>query len=244
MPVGSNIELENIYTTYGYSAGSLNADLIAVTDVSAYKWIGLYVGSSVYVGTLTFQGSFDNVDWIDITMYRLGNLDGAHSVSSVYSETTTLFGAPIRFPLFRCRMTGYTSGAATAVLELRSEGLAGLTLTATNGAVGVLQGQYYIGATVNDGTASMAIAAGTVADTVVYAGKSMLGGILVTTAGVNSMLVYDNATVGSGTIVGLVPPSAAVTGIAYSSGSPCANGIVVKGNATNPAVTIFYTNIN
>ncbi len=244
MPVGSNIDIGTIYTTSGYSAGSLNADLIPETDVSNYKWVGLYVGTSAYVATLTFQGRFPNEDWIDITMYRLGNLDGAHSVSSVDNETATLFGAPIRFPLFRCRMTTYTSGAATAVLELRTEGLSGLELSGTNRAVGVLDGKYYMGATVNDGTANVAIAAGTVTDTVVYAGKSMLGGILVTTAGVNSMLVYDNATAGSGTIVGLVPPSAAVTGIAYSSGSPCANGITVKGNATNPAVTIFYTNIN
>lgn len=243
MPVGANIDIGTIYTTSGYAAGSLNADLVPETDVSNYKWINLYVGVSVYVGVLTFQGRFPNEDWIDITMYRLGNLDGAHSISSVDSETTTLYGAPIRFPLFRCRMTVYTSGAATGVLELRSEGLAGLSLTGTNQAVGVLDGKYYIGNTNNDGTTSQAIAAGTVGDTVLSANNSFLASILVTTTGSNQLTIYDNASAGSGKIIGIVPASAAVTGVPIPSKAPAALGITVKGNAANPAVTIFYTDI-
>src|SRR5581483_9793079 len=146
MPSGSNVDLGARLLTSGYSAGALNADLIPAMDVSNYKWVSLYIGPDVYSGTLTFQGAFDPSGvWTDITLYRLGNLDGSHSVSSILSETSTLFGAPIRFPGFRCRMVSYTSGAATSILELRSEGLAGLSLTGTNTAAGLLSGQFIIG---------------------------------------------------------------------------------------------------
>jgi hypothetical protein len=109
--------------------------------------------------------------------------------------------------------------------------------------VGVLDGKYYIGATVNDGTANVAIASGAASDTVVHAGKSMLARVLVTTTNTNSMLIYDNASAGSGTIIGLIPANPTVNGIPYEFHSPCANGITVKGNAANPAVTVFYTDI-
>lgn len=245
MPAGSNIDLGNIYTTYGYAAGSLSADLVPATDVSAYKWLGLYVGADVYVGTLGFYGSFNGTDWINITLYRLGNLDGAHSVAQVTSETTTLYGGPIRFPLFKCTMDAYTSGVATAILELRSEGLAGLTLTGTNQAVGVLSGKYVIGTMTNDGTHNQAIAAGHVADTVIYAGgTSMLCSVLVTTTGTHEADFYDNATTGSGDIIGLVPASAAVTGIPIPCRGYCAAGITLKGNSNNPAMTVFWTDIS
>jgi hypothetical protein len=140
-------------------------------------------------------------------------------------------------------MTAYTSGTATGILELRSEGLAGLSLTGTNAAVGVLSGQFYIGATVNDGTHNVAIVAGAASDTVVYAGKSMLASVLVTTTGTNSMKFYDHASSGTGTIIGLIPANPTVDGKPFVFKAPCANGIVAKGDANNPAITVFYTDI-
>lgn len=242
MPSGSNVDLGGRLQSLGYSAGALNADLIPSMDVSNYKWISLYVGPDTYSGVLTFQGSFNGTDWISITMYRLGNLDGAHSISSVSNETSTLYGAPIRFPLFRCRMTSYTSGMATGILELRSEGLEGLSLTGTNQAVGVLSGQYIIGAICNDGVHNVAVAAGTAADTTIYTGKSMLGSVLVTTTGTSQMNIYDN-TSSSGVIVGLIPTTATVTGVPYVFRAFCATGITIKGNALNPGVTVFYSDL-
>src|SRR6266516_2158733 len=42
------------------SAGSLNADLVPSTDVSAYKSLSLHLNSNAWAGTLTFQCSNDN----------------------------------------------------------------------------------------------------------------------------------------------------------------------------------------
>jgi hypothetical protein len=41
-----------------------------------------------------------------------------------------------------------------------------------------------------------------------------------------------------------VPATATVTGVKFVCHSPAANGITVKGNVLNPAVTISYTPIS
>lgn len=90
----------------------------------------------------------------------------------------------------------------------------------------------------NGGTQSVAIAAGVATDTVVKPTPGRLASILVTTTGTNPLQVFDNATVGSGKIIGQLPASPAL-GITFF-GEAAANGITVKGNAANPAVTISF----
>lgn len=101
--------------------------------------------------------------------------------------------------------------------------------------------QYIDIGNVGGGSATVAIAASFASNTVVKASPGRLGRILVTTLGTNAMLIYDNATTNSGTIIGVVPASAAV-GTVVDCQLPAANGITVAGSATNPAVTIGYFN--
>lgn len=88
------------------------------------------------------------------------------------------------------------------------------------------------------GEQTIAIAAGKTTVTVVKASGGRLGRILVTTTGTNAMLIYDNATTNTGTIIGAVPASAPIGPV--ESGFPAANGITVAGNASNPGVTISF----
>lgn len=74
---------------------------------------------------------------------------------------------------------------------------------------------------------------------VVKGSAGRLCNILVTTTGVTAMVVYDNATTNSGTIIGQLPASAAVGSI-YQFNMPAANGITIAGSATNPAVTVSW----
>ncbi len=90
------------------------------------------------------------------------------------------------------------------------------------------------------GATKTAIAAGAAANTVVKASAARLARVLVTAVGTNAMLIYDNATTGSGTIIGVIPANAAV-GSVYDFSMPAANGITVAGNAANPGVTISYS---
>jgi hypothetical protein len=89
------------------------------------------------------------------------------------------------------------------------------------------------------GRASLAIAAGVSANTVVKAGPGRLARLLVTASGTGALSVYDNAGAPSGTIIALVPAGAAA-GTLIDCQAPAASGLTVAGNSNNPAVTIFY----
>ena len=92
---------------------------------------------------------------------------------------------------------------------------------------------------VDSGISTTAIAASVATDTVIKASAGRLARVLVTATGTNPMQIFDNATVGSGKIIGALPASPAV-GTVYLFGMPAANGITVKGNAANPGVTISW----
>ncbi len=89
------------------------------------------------------------------------------------------------------------------------------------------------------GNASTAVAAGTAADSVIKATAGFLARVLVTTLGTNTMVIYDNASAGSGKIVGIILANSPA-GTLIEIHMPCANGITVLGNAANPAVTIAW----
>lgn len=94
---------------------------------------------------------------------------------------------------------------------------------------------------VNDGgRVTTPIAAATAANTVVSAVPGKLASVLVTTAGTANMLIYDNATTNSGTIIGVIP-SGATVGQVYTLNMPAANGITVAGSASNAGVTISWS---
>lgn len=93
--------------------------------------------------------------------------------------------------------------------------------------------------TTTGGTNTVAIPATTSANTVVKASAGRLCKVLVTTVGTAAVLIYDNATTNSGTIIGSIAASAAV-GTVVDFQMPAANGITVAGSATLPALTISY----
>jgi hypothetical protein len=227
---GGNVATKGGYTEQAsLSAGSLNADLVPSTDVSAYKWFSLHT-SGTWSGLFTLQCSNDNTNWISLNSFVANN--GA-TFSNTFT-TNNLFHGPIFFRYLRVRMTSYTSGTANGTLELyTSDAMAGINTVALNG------GTSTIGAINNDGTSSTAIAAGTSANTVVKASGGRLASILVTTTGTNALTVYDNASTNSGTILAVIPANAAA-GTFTVFKVPAANGITVAGNASNPAVSIFY----
>jgi hypothetical protein len=79
------------------------------------------------------------------------------------------------------------------------------------------------------------------ANTVVKATAGRLCKAIVTTAGTGtgSVLVYDNATTNSGTVIGVVPATIAI-GTVYDFQFPAANGITVTNVANGPVLTISF----
>lgn len=93
--------------------------------------------------------------------------------------------------------------------------------------------------TMPSGAHSFHIAAGVTTDTVVKSSLGIYYGVFAITAASGASLIYDNASAGSGTAVGVIPVA-----IGYSFVPPvgiqCVNGITVKGNAANPEMIVLF----
>jgi hypothetical protein len=78
----------------------------------------------------------------------------------------------------------------------------------------------------------------------VYGGSARLNRVLVTTTTTSAQPItfYDNATAGSGTIVGVIP-GGTTAGTVVDFGMPCINGITIGSNASLGAggITISFT---
>lgn len=83
------------------------------------------------------------------------------------------------------------------------------------------------------------VAAGTATDTVIKATPGQLGKVLITTLGANPLVIYDNATGHTGTIIGYIAASA-VAGTLLTFNMSALNGITIQGNAANPAFTVSW----
>jgi len=62
----------------------------------------------------------------------------------------------------------------------------------------------------------------------------------VTVTGTHAMVIWDNASGHTGTIIGALPANPAV-GQVYDFQMPAAAGITVQGDANNPGVTIGWS---
>lgn len=89
------------------------------------------------------------------------------------------------------------------------------------------------------GVATVQITGAKTGVTVVKASAGQLCRVLLQAANAtNTILIYDNATAASGTVIGAIPATA-VAGM-YAFDMPAVNGITVAGNATNPAMTVSF----
>ena len=99
------------------SAGALNADLVASTDISNYACGILHINANAYVGTLTFAYSNDNSQFIALPIYPLSTDNPAGGISTLISTSSVMYLIFKKGRYFRARMTSYTSGAAQGTIE-------------------------------------------------------------------------------------------------------------------------------
>jgi hypothetical protein len=227
-------------TYAGLTASALNDLLVEPTDVQGYNWLSLSLTDSVYVGRLLPQFSYnpeDPTSWRSIKTYDLRTLDAGDVENTGTSASATVLGTPIYFPFFRVVMSEFTSGEAVGSLQLSKSGPPALQFTTTY--VRVLPAKNDIGFINNFGNGSAPIAAGKTTDTVASLYPGMLSRILVTTAGTNEMVFYDNNSAASGTIVAIIPASTA-RGTWIECMAPINTGIYAAGNSNNPGVSVFF----
>lgn len=226
----------------GLSANALNAFLLPQTDVSAYKFFSFHSGGT-FTATYQFQGSNDGVDFVPFTCFRLDNMDA--NTSNVQSGGGgQLWGAPLPFRYLQIQIVTYVSGTVTGVVELFTSPLT-MPVIAVDAEqlgtwnVGLTAGGSVVGAFNNDGTSATAVAAATVADTTIKASTGRLARILITATGTANVLIFDNASGHTGTIIGVIK-SSAVVGDVIELRMPAQNGITVQGNANNGGFTVSW----
>lgn len=120
--VSGAITINNSITVQGgfteqasLSAGSLNADLVPSTDISAYRSFSLTV-QGTWSGTLTFQASNDGSTWFTYNCFVQSG--SSTSPFAAAFATNGTFEGPLAYRYLRLRTTSYTSGTATGTLEL------------------------------------------------------------------------------------------------------------------------------
>ena len=89
------------------------------------------------------------------------------------------------------------------------------------------------------GASTLAVASAKTSVTVISATTGRLCKVLVTASNTSSVSFYDNSATTTGTIVGLVPASAAL-GAVYSFQFPVSNGITGAGSAGAPGYTVSF----
>ena len=86
-----------------------NNDIIASSDVSAYKYVSLQL-TGTWVGTVSFQGSNDNGTFENIVVQNTGVVLEPYVISMTANGGVKI---PILFKYLRVRVTAYTSGTVT-----------------------------------------------------------------------------------------------------------------------------------
>lgn len=113
-PVDPSIGIEEV----GLIATGTNADLVPAQDIGAYTMWSLQISTIATGGTIAFQGSNDNVNWVNV--YGYSALDKT-IVSS--ASAAGLWTGPRLYRYFRARQTAWTSGSTMGTLELYNRGI-------------------------------------------------------------------------------------------------------------------------
>jgi hypothetical protein len=102
----------------GFAAGAVNADLIPAFDTGAFREAVLQV-TGTFSGTLTFQGSNDNVNFVS-----LGAVSATNGAFTNSAAAAGMFIVPLSVKFFRVRMTSYVSGVAYGTIRLSTVSMA------------------------------------------------------------------------------------------------------------------------
>lgn len=217
------------------ASGSITAQNLAVTGNSPTS--GSYVQipqldqtttvlgisvSGTYTGALTPRGTVDGVTWFALGAQSILNLATGVSSATIVSAATGLYQVNVA-GLQGFRLDAEAAFTGTAVVGL-NESSAAVTVSSN------MNPQWSLTAAQPQSNS----------DSVIKAAPGFLYKVLITATGTGITLIYDNATAGSGVVIGAIPANP-VAGTVYTFNAPAAAGITTKGGANNCAYTAFYS---
>ena len=106
------------------SASAANADVIPSTDVSQCMDVTFQI-TGTFSGTITFQASNDNTNWVSTCGLSVGSNNSSPSSSTT---STNIWFITTPFKYFRARLTSYASGTAVGFLSGNHQTTSALTV--------------------------------------------------------------------------------------------------------------------
>ncbi len=184
---------------------------VASTDAANYTWVSVHVTTQGTSSTVTFQGSNDNTNWVSAVL-SLG------TYSSVGASSTTTANAfyhgPLTFRYFRLNVTGISAGTTAGTVVFSASPRATIAMSAAQlgswTAAVTQSGTWTVqpGNTANTTAwlvnhVGTAVPVGfTVSAAIAASAKDYRGFTIRETAGSTAVVVlYDNASAASGTII-------------------------------------------
>ena len=211
---GSYVQIPGLQT--GTTMGS--APTAMPPDVTE---IGVSV-SGTYTGALTARATVDGVNWFALAGSVFTNTNTGAVSSTIASGATGLWTVNVAaFQGFRINAEAAVTGTATVSMSA-SQALIAPQASSSASA------WCLTAAVPQSGTAS-----------VVIASAAFLLKVVTTTSGSAATTIYDNATTGSGTIIGYIPASPGI-GTVYTFNAPAVNGITINGGANQSALVVYY----
>jgi len=216
------------------SASALNADTVASTDVSAYRFVSIQLYGT-FSGTLSPQGSNDNSNWFAVPVVNVTSQANGMSYSF---NSLGMYVLPVTFKYFRLRCTAYTSGTLQTICEFYYSATPLNTFGVTAGQYGTWTTQPIAG-TVGGWSRTKYLAQTTTVQTLKGTAGN-LGGydIYNPNASVAYLQLFDVASATSVTLGTTVPdlvigvPATSAARIEYTDGIAMTNGMKLACTAT------------
>lgn len=114
---GTSWRIKGDYLEASGSGASLNADIIASTDVSSYKWGAIQL-TGTFSATIFVQGSNDSSTFVTMAVENVATATSALIINGL--TTPGVYTFPIKTRYVRVRITTYTSGTVNGNLFLHT----------------------------------------------------------------------------------------------------------------------------
>jgi hypothetical protein len=124
---------------------------LAATDVSNYRWVSVHVVAQGTSSTITYQGSNDNTNWVNVVLQNTVS-SGAFLPSATDTTTGVIRHGPLSYRYFRLNVTGISAGTTSGVIEFFSQSPA----TITNSGLVTQSGAWTVGSNTATGSATPA----------------------------------------------------------------------------------------
>ena len=240
--IASNQSTLNVACTSGCSGSTTFPYSSAATQTPS---AASFLGAAGFDGTNVQPITTDTGGRLLVTL-----VDGTNTPMYFSANSDTVGGAAVATPGLPTASRGYVYDAFNAVWK-RARTTNSITITSSPiglPATGLCDtGGAALCSSIQPGSMLLTTTGGTTptsapsnATTVIKASAGRLARLLVTTVGAGTFVCFDNATTGSGTIIGSLGASAAV-GTVEPLDMPALNGITCVSGATGPVVTVSWS---